>query len=76
MEACLRERESEVTKMAQVSLIKTKLAQPGVAFPIQRSYPLSSHAPFLLFFLCFFLTFPFFLVFHYHARGSGWWMQQ
>lgn len=59
MEACLRERESEVTKMAQVSLIKTKLAQPGVAFPIQRSYPLNSHVPFLLFFCLFFFNFSF-----------------
>lgn len=54
MEACLRECESEVTKMAQVSFIKTKL---GVTFPLQLSLPRNSHAPFLsfLFFYFFFL---------------------
>lgn len=72
MEACLRECESEVVEMAQVSLIKTKLPQPGVTLAIQRSFPLNSHAPFLFFFFNFF----FLPRFHYLARGSGWWMQQ
>lgn len=77
MEACLRERESEVTKMAQVSLIKTKLAQPGVAFPIQRSYPLNSQAPFLF---CFFFLFIFSFFFNFSflprlsLSRSGQWM--
>lgn len=73
MEASLCECESEVTKMAQVSFIKTKLPKPGVTLPSQRSFPLNSHASFLFsfFFKLFFST-----SFRYHARGSGWWMQQ
>lgn len=61
MEVCLRERESEVTKMAQVSLIKTKLAQPGVAF-----FPSSVHILSIvmhLFCFVFFLSFPLFFFF-------------
>lgn len=90
MEARLRECESEVTKMAKVSLTKTKLPQSAVPLPIQRSCVSSqksctfSFLSLSLFYFYFFLLFPPTSSFistkthvkEKHAQGSGWWMQQ
>lgn len=79
--------ESEVTKMAKVSLTKTKLPQSGIPLPVQRSSISSQKSctfSFLSLFFFFFLLFPPTSSFistkthvkEKHAQGSGWWMQQ